>query len=645
MSVVALCMLTAALSAADTADVRQILTFEKAECLKYAGFKKVEEGKITVRYNTYGTYHYMRTGDATEGAWAVAKSFKKFAPMAGGYSENGLAAVQRAGRLLNGAGWMRRRGLVGDWSAYERLWIDVKSTDAKARIRVRVLDRFTVPVPERTFEIPAGAWVTLEFNLADAADGNRLERLKTGKGEALFVRCLESALYRARVLDPKDVQGLFVNALRVDAPSTLLVDNVRLVRAGRDVKPTLPLVTDDSPWPAFESLPATTTPPGATTRVPRPVSPGRETAAKPAEPTLIDLSKVRMVTYGRLHNDRCGIAVGDRSHMAITLEVGMDRCVLVTADGGRTWTGLKGSKAPTGLFGSQMMVGATSTPAADGADLLTVTVKHCSGGEEPSAVYFRRVRFTGDGWTAGPTRVIDVDSWHCPEHTMDVIRLANGRLWAAWCPTARVGGLQVVARYSDDDGATWRDLGSNGVIGGRRRPLLVPYGDGVACFRLKGWQDYVDWSHTDAGRWTKPTRIVKQTTRVTGINAGLALDEKTILVAMSGRRGKPGLLLRVGAGDPVEEKPPFTPARLSRAGDRVIGLAIREKRTIVMSVRSAAGEWGPAKVLATEDTDLMDLVVPAAAPGGFLPVMWAPRNHKWIKLLRVPLDRGNVKGK
>jgi hypothetical protein len=311
----------------------------------------------------------------------------------------------------------------------------------------------------------------------------------------------------------------------------------------------------------------------------------------------------------------------------------MDRCVLVTRDGGKTWTGLRGERKPTGLFGYLMMVGATSTPSADGPDLLTVTLLHCSGGEEPSAVYFRKIRFNGTGWSMEPVRVMDVDSWHCAEHSMDVIRLANGRLWSAWWPTARVGGRKVTARYSDDDGGAWRDLGSNGVIGGRGRPLLLPYGDGVACFRLVGWQGFPVWSYTADGRWTEVTKIKGRSG--CAIRDGVPLGTDSILLAISER--KKGRLLHLAGGKWVEEQPPFGPLRLSLAGDRVVAFGLKDKRTIVMSVRSADGKWSQTRELVREDVDLMDLAAPRRAPKGFVPVIWAPRNHKWIKFLRVRL--------
>jgi len=625
------CLAVAAMvGAADAPALKQVMTFEKEECLKYAGYKEVKDDRLVIRYNAYGTYHYMGKGDATEGEWAIAKAYKTFAPLATGLSESGQAAVRRTGRLFNGFAWMRRRGLTGDWSAYDRLWMDVKSTDAPARIRVTVIDALTFPLPERRYEIPAGKWVTLEFNLADAADGSRLERLKARKGHALFARCLESALYPARVLDLKNVWSIFVNVERVDGPSTLMLDNVRLVPTGSVPKPTLPLLTDPSPWSAFQSLPIVTTP--TAVRQTPPAGGVAEYRAAKETPTVIDLTGLRGVSYGRLHNDRCGIAVADANRMAITVAAGMNRCLFVTQDAGKTWADPDDRRGSSGLFrGNLMMVGATCTPAADGRDLLLTMLKHCAGGEEPSRVFFVKIPFNGRSWWPEPLRVIDADSWHCPEHTMDVLRLPNGRLWAAWTPITRTRGKATTARYSDDDGTTWRDLGANGVIGGRGRPLLVPYGDGVACFRTVGWQDYTVWSHTAGGTWTKPKRI----NIGTRIRAGVTVGEKTIFLAVGERKG--GKLIRLDGDTWVAEQVPFAPIRLSRAGDRVIALDIKDKRTILMSTRSADGAWSPGTVLATEEVDLMDLAVPTRAPGGFLPIIWAPRNHKWVKFLRVPL--------
>jgi hypothetical protein len=335
-----------------------------------------------------------------------------------------------------------------------------------------------------------------------------------------------------------------------------------------------------------------------------------------------------------MHNDRCGIAVLDGKRMLINVATGMNRALMVTSDGGATWKGLDGGKASSQFRGNLMMVGACCTPGDDGRDLLIVTLKHCSGGEEPSWVWFKRVAFQGGAWKPGPSTVIDVDSWHCPEHTMDVLRLPNGRIWGAWSPQSRSGGVK--ARFSDDDGKTWRSL--PGQLGpgkhGQKRPLLLPLGKGVACFFRIGWQDYFGWSRSDGEKWSKAEQPIK------GIRArpisGAATGPDELFVS-AGLKGKVRLL-HFSAGKWSEETgAPFPPKRLSAAGNRLVALALRDGK-VVMSVRSADGKWSPVRELAEAEKGTVDLVCPRVAPPGFLPVAWSTKAGRSIQFLKVPLE-------
>jgi hypothetical protein len=623
-------LIVAGLGATGSAGEKLLLSFEKDECWQLAGHKKEKGEQLEIRYNTYGTYHYMQKGDTTGGEWALAKTYKSaFEPLVKPGGETGLAYLQRTGRLLNGFGWMAARKLTGDWSAFDRLRLDVKSTASPATVLVRVADRVTVPVPARRYRLPAGKWVTLEFDLAAASDPKRLEGKEPKADEALFFRCQGSALYPARVLDRKDVSAVFVNLLKCDAATTMLLDNLRLVPAGAEVKGGFPVLVDESPWPEAEVLPAQTSP----------GKPDRPEANKAAgmelgKPVTIDLSDLRAVGYGRLHNDRCGIAVLDEKRMAINVATGMNRAVLVTADGGATWKGL-GGEAAAGLFkGNLMMVGACCTPGDDGRDLLLVTLKHCSGGEEPSYVWFKRVAAENGSWKPVPSTVIDVDSWHCPEHCMDVLRLPGGRIWAAWSPMSRSGGVK--ARYSDDDGRTWRGL--PGPLGtgrhGERRPLLLPCGAGVACFFGTRSREAFSWARTDGAKWSPVTQPIK------GVRGrpitGAALGEEELFVAAGDKGG--GKLLRLSGGQWSEEgSAPFLPMRLSAAGKKLVALALKDGK-VVMAVREPAGGWSAVRELAPAGKGVVDLVAPRVAPAGFLPVLWSDKPGRSISFLRVPLD-------
>jgi hypothetical protein len=291
-----------------------------------------------------------------------------------------------------------------------------------------------------------------------------------------------------------------------------------------------------------------------------------------------------------------------------------------------------------------MMVGACGTPKAAGQDLLFVTLSHCSGGESPSWVFFRRAKFNGTTWEMQPHRIVDIDSWHCPEHRMDITRLPNGRLWAAWSPMSRSGG--VIARYSDDEGKTWRALppGHLGTEGhGGTRPLLLPYKNGVACFLKKSWMDFLVWSHTDGETWSPIAHPVKKAKgakfhlRAKAYD-GAALSEDELFV-MAGLR-KTSYLLHLSGGEwKIEKGYPFRPLRLVDCKGKLTALGVRNKQ-LVLSVREAEGRWSePRNIASVEDGGIESLVAPEKAPGDFIPLAWCNKTGKWIKFMSVQVNR------
>ncbi len=249
--------------------------------------------------------------------------------------------------------------------------------------------------------------------------------------------------------------------------------------------------------------------------------------------------------------------------------------------------------------------------------------------------YFAFASFTAKtGWKAGPSRVVDVDSWHCPEHCMDVLRLPSGRIWAAWSPLSRAGG--VAARYSDDGGKTWRALGKHIGRGkhGAKRPLLLPYAKGAACFFKQGWQEYFAWAKTDGEKWSAPEQPIPKLR--SGPISGAAVGESELFIIVGFRKTRK--LLHLAAGKWSEEKgAPFAPWRLSAAGKKLIAVGIKDGK-VVMAVRAADGKWSALRELAAAEKGTVDLAVPRVAPRGFLPVVWSTKAGRSIHFLRVPLE-------
>jgi hypothetical protein len=115
-------------------------------------------------------------GDATEGRYALVRAIPRTGGKRRDHSLNYLrkgakeSIRRRAGLLLSTFGAFRLY-YPQDWSAYAKLRIDTKSDSAPLRLRVEIEDSVIVPPVRRTYETPAGRWVTVEVNLADAAGG------------------------------------------------------------------------------------------------------------------------------------------------------------------------------------------------------------------------------------------------------------------------------------------------------------------------------------------------------------------------------------------------------------------------------------------------------------------------------------------
>jgi hypothetical protein len=556
--------------------------------------------------------------------------------------------VLRRGAVLNAYGWFRKR-LPTDWSGYDTLRLDFKSAAAAGRVRIEVEDEMCQPAVRRTYAFPAGKWVTLEFDLAEAS---KLHTVPLPEAEWQRWGAKE---FTGRVLNPKRMANVCIYLEQMGAKSTILIDNLRL--AVRTVKERLPVVRDKSPFPAPQMLPA-----------PKPVPVKPPAAIKSAAVRDVDLSKARKTGYARVGGPtgRAVVAVGPRTLVGFL--AGYVH-VLQTADAGVTWTGLNNKPAPTRCYHDANAP--SHCAAAAGADMLYSYTDHCAGGGSPSNMFFRTITFNGKGWTLNPIRLLDVDCRHCPEWKVRLVRLGSGRIWAAWAHLDRFGKLGPRARYSDDAGVTWRDHDSNAMMiidrdqsqgpqrygvtlwvekpagvtppfesaNGRLGAMyahggleLTPYGDRIACIWANTWHPKAVWSAFDGQRWTKPEQIGQ------GSPGSAVAVGKTIYVTLSHR--KRSRLMRLDGAKWVEETlPEGRPGTLSVVDGKLVNIWTRpeEKKVGVYIMMRGKDGWTKPRRIALESPGTgprarIGLAAPQYATGS-LPIAWGPR-QAWIRTIR-----------
>jgi len=633
--------------------VKLLCGFEEADAAKW-GAKR--DGDALRWQVSYYKAVWFRKGDATQGEWALVVGVPAIRR---GTHYN----VLRRRAVLNSYPWFRKR-FPADWSGYDRLRLDVQS-GAAGRLRIDLEDELCQPQARRTFAVPKGQWVTLEFPLAEAAKLHTIP-LPKDEAERLGVPALE-----ARRLNLAKMANLEIYFEALAAKCEVRLDNLRLLAPDCKRKPKHRIVRDTSPFLVPQALPLTEPTPPATPKGFTPVA----TLPKAPTPRPVDLSNVGKTCYARLGNTTArAFVAADTRRLLLGFNAGYMH-VFQTKDGGATWLGLDGKPTPTRCYHNANAP--SHCAAAAGLDLLYAYTDHCAGGGNPSNLFFRLLRFNGTGWILEPPRLLDVDCRHCPEFKVRLLRLKSGRIWAAWMHLSRLGKHGVRARYSDDAGVTWRDPDSNALViinrdqsqgpqrygvtlwveqpkgltppadqaNGRLGPMyahgglqLTPHGDNVACIWAQSWYPNAVWSMFDGKTWGKP-RPIGRGSPVSAVTVGKA----TIYLSLSYKRAT--RILRLSGEKWVEDMPPMGQGGvLCASGDTVCNFWTKKegkKAALYESHKRAGGEWTPPRRLALETVPgagrraRLGITVPQYAPEAFVPVAWGPHDA-WIKTMLLP---------
>ncbi|MFH0920722.1 MAG: T9SS type A sorting domain-containing protein [Fibrobacterota bacterium] len=630
-------------------DVKLLSSFEY-DAMQTWGWSGID---ITSYNGRYGTLYQ---GDATDGQWAIGHDFSQDAVswyLSGTIPpENNILTMQ--GVIFKTFGyfgtWM---GI--DWSGYDRLRIDVKSTVDSCVLWLQLQDELTSPFIVRQYRVPANQWVTLEFNLADAAQEIKVPLSSAGATD-WGVDTL-----KGRILNLSHMANFYVNAVRFYGlhAQHVVLDNMRLLKPGVADGSALPVITDNSAWPQVAELPPQTP-------VWNKYTGTRDNALLTLDTPAVSITPGINTSYGYLNGNPRALSAVDNQRLIMGLDLSVGG-VIKSVDGGQTWSN------PGGFFHSINAPG-NFLSGADG-DLFGFYTERCGGGSAASAMYFRHLKFNGTGWTMGTPYMITPNSFHCPEWKVDGLRLPDGRIWMATAHQTRYGVVYLRAWYSDDEGLTWRWPNASGLMdaeswrthGARQGgltgaewwvensaqwnyegktsslgtitssvtwpdmyPLLVPYEGTVGCLWLNG---SVKWSYYNNNAWTPPATIFPSSINkpYTAVTYGTSMVYFTMGDKIYQFDGTHALV-------------DITPALckggvLSLSNDVLLNLWQETGGVIRFCTKQLPdGNWSEATTVATAGSACR-LTAPMYSPDNYFPVAWMGSS---LKFLRIPNPHATV---
>ncbi|OGS37010.1 MAG: hypothetical protein A2293_02205 [Elusimicrobia bacterium RIFOXYB2_FULL_49_7] len=641
-------------------DVKLLAGFEYDDMQTWTGWSgtAISEGTSAMG----GSYGTLFQGDATEGDWAVGRDISSDAVSwyltSPAVPDNPL--IYLYGKIFYTFGFLEN-WLGADWSGYDRMRIDIKSTLDSCVVWLSLQDELTSPFIIRRYVVPMNEWVTLEFNLADAS--KEIQVPLSGAGTTYWgVDTL-----KGRLLNLSRMANLSVNVPHFyhSRAQHVIVDNLRLLKAGVDEGTSLTVLRDTTAFQTVQELPPQS-----------PVWTNKYTGARNTEPltlgepSVIDRSSAN-ISYAQFSGMPYAISAVDNDHIIMGTTIFGN--ALMSVNGGESWTS-------AGMMHSYNAPGNMFTGAGD--DLLGFYTERCGGGGVSSAMYFRRLQFNGTGWQITPYKMITPNSWHCAEWKVNGIRLPNGRIWMLSAHETRYRGIWMRGWYSDDEGETWRWPNASGLMDaealrsyGTRHgnltgaewwvdnsdaweyegktaslgtittslnfssffPMLVPYGDEVACF----WQDAnsntIKWSHSDGTRWTAPTTLLSS---MTSRPSGAVYHEATGNIYFANGQK---IYQFDGTHTPVDITPALCTGHILSLSGNLLMNVWKEQSGVQYLIRYCTkelpdGVWSEAHTLATEDVSCY-LTSTQSAPENFFPVAWAftGSTTKWIKFQRIPI--------
>jgi hypothetical protein len=683
--------------------VRLLYSFEsKAELKRFLPGPEIKEdaAEVISARTQYGLAARVEKKHATEGDWSLVYKVSKGSygllaqyaagkapgltarPPLGDYHDPADWYYQRCEQILNDTLANRMGAKPQDWSGCEYLRFDALSAGAPAVLGMRVHDMSGPSIPARPlglrtalalFKVPADKAATCEFPLA--------------------------AMARAGELDLARIWGLNLRLNGYEGEATLYLDNFRLVaKAAADADARLPLVRmEGEPRPfarLVPELPTAKRDPAKTKRETGPVE-------KLGPVTVLEAPGWYACGFGHFggsgatyyQNSTWSPVAYDNKRLAVVIKAGVKGAkvpagikahgaegggmiALASFDGGATWGGLKeGQSEPTLLPHWYWRAHVCSVP---GGDIYLVGTQNCTSYQEGYDIFVRRLAFTGDGWEEDRFAFVDQNVQKCPA-LCRVMALASGRIWAAW--TDGFGGS--LAKHSDDDGRTFAPckdaaaklprpfyepklddlakppgerpkppaevlLWPGTVVPG---PLMVPFGDGAACFAGSG----TSWQAHDGKAWGAAQKGPMPARKGAGAVSLTRLGRDRLFAARAaaydnGGKSEPLSELEVATLDggawKVEklEESGVSDAMLSASGEAVFCFYARkaaEGKYEVRCRRWKDGKWGVSELVATEAERINHVAAPQFCPPDYAAVFWDQwtsdsKKTAWVRFARVP---------
>ena len=537
--------------------------------------------------------------------------------------------------LMTSFQWMvKARPDLRDWSDYDLLWVDVHSNAASVKLWLALEDNLLEPPVMRTYEIPAGRWITLELDLKEAK--------------------------LVRELDLVKITNFWLMA-RSSVRATVRIDNIRIVKQGVPVANEL--LRDDSPMavpivrpkrPEMQSIPSA-------------VKPDRS-VMKQTKSFVVARGSIVPFGWVSAYDNRF-IFVAYSAKDKTNPEAKDEAKAVFTDDGGRNWKQLADPTARNLDHGTAR--GCAIDVTGDGIAISSGS--GCAGLGNPNPrQHLTKYTFTGKGWEARFPTILDSDIRHCGSNA-SVVRLRSGpfkgRLWASWGQIGREHAIGVYVKLSDDDGRTWIPWGRGAVLPDSQsadwsdgtysypETVVTPYNEHVACFWRHKRQCGVMWSVYDGSDWSAPAEVSPITLddmdgayratmsaitkgdreiifTATGLNTVLRWDGESW--HRESVNIEDGGMLSL-AGDVVML---FTSGKVNR---RWKGVRWQRRAILCCYRRLPNGRWeSPVDLTPEFNIDeyrsMAGFFVPPYAPENFVPLVWSDYDEGKIKFLKVPVS-------
>jgi len=567
--------------------------------------------------------------------------------------------ARRFGPLVNLVGTLDRLpDSLRDWSAFDYLYVDVKSTAARIALWVYYYGKDR-PSHRRTYVIEAGNYATLRVPIKEMA--------------------------WVGSLDLCSVKNLRVELCNAEGPTKIFIDNIRL--ATEDIVPALPVL--DDPAPVVPWLLTSPHEPPRDQAIPVIDIPSRVTGEiTPADPVIVASTNTGANTQRAstklgnalsvFDNNRIGLIGSLSAYAPWSTALLTDRAWIVSMDGGATWHS-DGSRPEPRVISTTSRGSYSCWGQGDlqlrGADYLT-PMGWCgdyAGNGHMEYHHFYKVVPTNAGWQTYPmvdytvipqrwTAVIAMDQVTGCLGGVRLTSLPSGRLFMVtgdYNPKA-TRAKAFLSSYSDDGGVRWQfpqgrpSLYTPGDsfpynAGSSEPTCLLPYkhSQAMVLYILNG-----DLYHSiyDGSAWSSFSRFMSGGWK-RAISNGVTYMDSTVFLCVSLNSlysQGPGysMVKRVGSGSVTEQVVALSSnifyGKVTLCGERLwftwldtAANAIYAKKYFIRT-----DTWGDSVKLVQGTGKISGVTVSSVAPPAFFPLAWyeADVSDIKVKFLRVPID-------